>query len=134
MSGLVQDYNKYIELSKILNNSWGTGSQTRSPSQSIKFTLRNDKLMKINFMMIVNMPNNVRLANEMKTRFSNEGLAMIRASITELKKRFKDSTGNSLEVKLIENTLVDDIEFLTNAQYNPSKHAYFRLSILSELT
>ena len=43
---MVEDFNKYMALSKVLNNSWGTGSQLKSPSQSVKFQLRDEQVMK----------------------------------------------------------------------------------------
>lgn len=132
----VEDFDKYMELSKVLNNSWGTGSQLRpGTSQSIKFALRDDKLMKGSFMMIVNMPNNPQTAHEMKLRFKNQGLQMMKGALEELKKRYEDQTdGKTLHLKMQDNSVVEGVEYLTNAQYRPNLQAYFRLSCLIEVT
>lgn len=128
----VEDFDKYMELSKVLNNSWGTGSQLRAgTSQSIKFSLRDDKLMKGSFMMIVNMPNNPQTAHEMKVRFRNQALQMVKGALEELKKRYEEQNdGKTLNLKMQDNSVQEGIEYLTNAQYRPNLQAYFRLSCL----
>lgn len=121
-----------MELAKVLNNSWGTGSQLKQgTSQSIKFLIRDDRLIKASFMMIVNIPNNPQTAHEMKLRYKNEALQMLKASLEELKKRYEDQNdGKKLSLKLIDNSVTEGVEFLTNAQYRPTLHAYFRLDAL----
>lgn len=127
----VEDFDKYMAIAKVLNNSWGTGSQLRSESQSIKFTLRDDKLMKASFIMIVIMPNDPQLQREMKERFKLQALAMIKGAIEELKTKFTEQNeGETLRLKMIDNSVIDGIEYLTNAQYRMTKHAYFRLQCL----
>jgi hypothetical protein len=128
----VEDFDKYMQLAKVLNNSWGTGSQLRQgTSQSIKFLLRDDKLIKASFMMIVNMPNNPQTAHEMKTRYKNQALQMLKGSIEELKKRYEEQNDQkTIRLKMIDNTVTDGVEFLTNAQYRPTLHAYYRLDCL----
>lgn len=131
----VEDFDKYMELSKVLNNSWGTGSQLRAgTSQSIKFNLRDDKLMRASFMMIVNMPNNPQTAHEMKVRFRNQALQMVKGALEELKKRYEEQNdGKTLNLKMQDNSVQEGIEYLTNAQYRPNLQAYFRLSCLIEV-
>lgn len=129
----VEDFDKYMALSKVLNNSWGTGSQLKSASQSIKFALRDDKLMKVNFVMIVIMPNNQKTVFEMTERFRNEALQMVKAALTELRERFEEANGETITLKMLDSSVNDGVEFLTNAQYRPTKHAYFRLTCLVEV-
>jgi hypothetical protein len=132
----VQNFDKYMQLSKVLNNSWGTGSQLRQgTSQSIKFNLRDDQLMKVSFMMIVNMPNNPQTAHEMKNRFKNQALQMIKASLEELKERYeKQNEGQTLRLKMQDNSVTEGVEFLTNAQYRPNLQAFFRVYCLVEVS
>jgi hypothetical protein len=130
----VDDFDKYMQLAKVLNNSWGTGSQLKSGSQSIKFFLRDDKLIKASFMMIVNMPNNPQTAHEMKVRYKNEALQMVRGAMEELKKRFEEQNENkTLRLKMLDNSVTEGVEYLTNSQYRPNLHAYFRLDCLIEV-
>lgn len=130
----VEDFDKYMAVAKALNNSWGTGSQLRSQSQSIKFSLRDDKLMKVHFMMIVNMPADFQLQREMKERYKLQALAMIKGAIEELKERFvEQNDGETISLKMIDNSVTDGIEYLKNAQYSMNKSAYFRLDALIEV-
>lgn len=128
----VQDFDKYMQLAKVLNNSWGTGSQLKQgTSQSIKFNLRDDKLMKGSFMMIVNMPNNPQTAHEMKVRFKNQALQMMKAALEKLKEEYEEqSEGKSISLKMLDESVTEGVEFLTNAQYRPTLQAYYRLHCL----
>lgn len=127
----VEDFNKYMQLSKVLNNSWGTGSQLKLGSQSIKFTLRDDKLMKASLVMIVNMPNNPQTAHEFKARYKNEALGKVKGAIEDLKKRFEDQNeGKTIRLKMMDNSVTEGVEYLTTSQYRPNLHAYFRLDCL----
>ncbi len=130
----VEDFNKYMSLAKALNNSWGTGSQLRSSSQSIKFNLRDDKLMKASIQMIVMMPNNPRTAHEFKERYKREALGKVKSALEDLKKRFEDQNdGKTISFKMLDNSVTDGIEFLTNAQYRPTLQAFFRLNCLVDV-
>lgn len=130
----IEDFNKYLALGKILPNSWGTGTQAKTSFQSIKYSLRDDKLLKVNFMMIVNMPNNTKFAFEMKNRYTDEAMALIRSSLEDLKEKFKDVTeGKTVKFNIIQNSVNEGIEFLSTGQYRPSKHGYFRLECLIEI-
>jgi hypothetical protein len=128
---MVEDFDKYMALSKVLNNSWGTGSQLKSQSQSIKFQLRDDQMMKANLVMIVNMPNNPKTAVEFKQRYKNEALGKLKSAVEDLKERFaKQNDGKSVSFRLLDSSVQEGIEYLTNAQYTPTLRAYFRLHCL----
>jgi len=128
---MVEDFDKYMALSKVLNNSWGTGSQLRSPSQSVKFQLRDDQLMKASIVMIVNMPNNPKTAHEFKQRYKNEALGKLQSAVADLKERYTDQNkGKTVSFKVIDSSIQEGIEYLMNAQYNPTLRAYFRLNCL----
>lgn len=131
----VQDFNKYMNLSKVLNNSWGTGTQLKlGISQSIKFSLRDDKLMKGLFVMIVNMPNTPQLAHEMKARYKNQALQMIKGALENLKKDYEQQNdGETIRFKMLDESVTDGLEYITNAQYRPTLQAYYRLNCLVEV-
>jgi len=128
---MVEDFNKYMALSKVLNNSWGTGSQLKSPSQSVKFQLRDEQVMKASLVMIVNMPNNPKTAHEFKQRYKNEALGKLKGAVADLKERFSEQNeGKTVSFKVIESSIQEGVEYLTNAQYTPTLRAYFRLNCL----
>lgn len=131
----VQDFDKYMNLSKVLNNSWGTGTQLKPGlSQSIKFSLRDDKLMKGLFVMIVNMPNTPQLAHEMKVRYKNQALQMIKGALENLKKDFEEQNdGKTIRFKMLDESVTEGLEYLTTAQYRPTLQAYYRLNCLVEV-
>lgn len=128
---MVEDFDKYMALSKALNNSWGTGSQLKSPSQSVKFQLRDEQMMRASLVMIVNMPNNPKTAQEFKRRYKNEAFGKLKSAVADLKERFsQQNEGKTISFKVIESSIQEGIEYLTNAQYTPTLRAYFRFSCL----
>lgn len=130
---MVEDFDKYMALAKILNTTWSTGSQGRKSltTQSIKYQLRDDKSLKASVMMSVVIPNTNRLAIEMKHRFHEEALSLLKSGLQELAKEFKENNdGKSIVFKIIPETVMSGVEFLTNSQYRPTKNAYFRLDAL----
>jgi MinD-like ATPase involved in chromosome partitioning or flagellar assembly len=131
----VEDFDKYMKLAQVLDTSWGTGSQVKAgTTQSIKFNLRDDKLLKCNFMMIVTMPNSPTTAIEMKRRFKEQALQMIKASLEKIKESYeKVADGKTIKLSMIDNSVVEGIEYLSNAQYRPALPAYFRLQCLVEV-
>ena len=132
---MVEDFDKYMKLAQVLNNSWGTGTQLRpGSSQSIKFTLRDDKLLKGMFMMIVNMPNNPITAQEMKQRYRDQALQMLKASLEQLKKDYEEvADGKTVRLKMLDSSVTDSLEYLNNAQYQPTLKGFFRLHCLVEI-
>lgn len=133
----VQNFKKYMNLARVVNTTWGTGSQVKtSPSQSIKFTLRDDNLLKVSSIMIVIIPNDIRLAHEMKDRFKEESLRHIKSALKKLQTDYKELNSKespSIKLNLIDRSVTEGLEFLTNSQYRPTKHAYFRLDVLVDI-
>jgi MinD-like ATPase involved in chromosome partitioning or flagellar assembly len=131
----VENFDKYMELSKVLNNSWGTGSQVKpGTSQSIKFALRDDKLLKGMFMMIVNMPNNPQTAREMKERYKEQALQMLKGALEKIREDYQEQhEGKTIKLKMVDRSVTEGLEYLTNAQYRPTLQAYYRLQCLVEI-
>jgi len=132
----VQDFDKYMNLSKVLNNSWGTGTQLKQGlSQSIKFSLRDDHMLKGLFMMIVNMPNNPQLVHEMKVRYKNQALQMLKGALEKLKEEYEDQNpGKTIKLRMLDESVTEGVEYLTNAQYRPNLQAYYRIHCLIEIS
>jgi hypothetical protein len=85
-------------------------------------------------MMIVNMPNNPQLAHEMKARYKNQALQMVKGALEKLKKDYEEQNeGKSVRLKMLDESVTEGIEFLTNAQYRPTLQAYYRLHCLVEV-
>lgn len=131
----VEEFNKYMGLSRVLNNSWGTGSQAKpGTSQSIKFTLQDDKLLKGLFVMIVNMPNNPLTAREMRERYKGQALQMLKAALEKVKDDYEEQNqGKTISLKMVKQSMTEGLEYLTNAQYRPTHQAYYRLQCLIEI-
>lgn len=123
----VENFNKYTALANILNSSFGKSGTKPLTTQSVKAQLLDDNNLKINFMMIVNFSSeNMRF--EMSKRYRTEGLAMIKAKLDSIKEEYKEATDSSVSFKIVEQSVLDSFELLTNSQFSPKKTAYYRLS------
>jgi MinD-like ATPase involved in chromosome partitioning or flagellar assembly len=90
--------------------------------------------MKGLFVMIVNMPNTPQLAHEMKARYKNQALQMIKGALENLKKDYEQQNdGETIRLKMLDESVTEGLEYITNAQYRPTLQAYYRLNCLVEV-
>lgn len=130
----VEDFKKFQALAKCMNSTWGDSATNRSKllGQSVKMALYNEGLLKVTYMVVVNFGSD-NMVREMSERFKNEGLGMVKASLEKLKKDYKDSTGEDVKLKMLEDSLSDSYEFLSYSMYNPKRTAYYRLTCLVDI-
>jgi hypothetical protein len=128
---LVKDYEKYINLSKLLNTTFGTGAGKNYATQSIKFDILDDGMLKCRYMTIVNFGSDTMM-HEMKRRYSEEARSMVEAALKKLREDYKEAFPKQKlpTFKILENTIGDDVEFLTFSQYAGTRKGYYRFGCL----
>jgi MinD-like ATPase involved in chromosome partitioning or flagellar assembly len=86
------------------------------------------------FMMIVNMPNNPQTAREMKERYKEQALQMLKAALQRIREDYQEQhEGKTIKLKMVDRSVTEGLEYLTNAQYRPTLQAYYRLQCLVEI-
>ena len=131
---LINDYQKYINLSRLLNTSFGGDSTNfgkTTQTQSIKFDIQDEGLIKVRYLTIVNFGSDT-LMREMMKRFREEGIAMIESALKNVKEKYKeDFEGQSVPTfTLEEDTITEDIEHISYYNYTGNRKAYFRLGVM----
>jgi MinD-like ATPase involved in chromosome partitioning or flagellar assembly len=85
-------------------------------------------------MMIVNMPNNPQTAREMKERYKGQALQMLKGALEKIREDYQEQhEGKTIKLKMVDRSVTEGLEYLTNAQYRPTLQAYYRLQCLVEV-
>lgn len=132
----VENFNKYMEISKLLNTTWGTGSQKKSFPHSIKFSLRDDKLLVGSYAMIVNIPNDPVLMREMVQSYKQEGVDKLLVAVKDIKDKWDVANpDNKGKFTLLENTVTESVEYVSNSSYGRARQEVcFRLVCLFDIS
>lgn len=131
---LINDYQKYINLSRLLNTTFGGDSTDfgkTTQTQSIKFDIMDEGLIKVRYLTIVNFGSDT-LMREMMKRFREEGISMIEAALKNVKEQYKEQfDGQDVpSFTLEEDTVNEDIEHISYYNYSGNRKAYFRIACL----
>tara|TARA_R110002060_G_scaffold25137_5_gene34282 strand:+ start:5840 stop:6226 length:387 start_codon:yes stop_codon:yes gene_type:complete len=112
----VQDVNV---LGNLLNSTFGKGS---SGPTNIMGSMQGDT-MTLKFSSIVHFASETSMRSQMDT-ISHESISRMKNKISEIKKAFRDATGESLKLKEISNR--DDLELIQATSNSPRKIACYR--------
>jgi hypothetical protein len=130
---LVKNYQKFLNLSKVINSSFGTeGAENgRLHTQSIKFDMLDDGMLKCRYLAVVNFGSD-SIVREMRGRYEDEARELIKAAVKKIKEDYKEQFPDSEQPKfnLIESSVGHDVEFLTYSMYSGSRKAYYRFGCL----
>ena len=131
---LVQDYTKFLNVSKVLNTTFGqTGpNPLRTGTQVIKFEQLSDGLLKVLFITTVNYPSETRM-RESRVRWEKDALAMIEAALKEISKNYKEMFKDEIKLSMVEDTFNDTFELMSYSQYNPMRRALYRVGIMVDV-
>jgi hypothetical protein len=134
---LIKDYQKFINLSRLLNTSFGSNSSNHGrvyQTQSIKFDLLDDGLLKIRYLTIVNFGSDTMM-RELMVRYRQEAISMIEAALKTVKENYaKEFPGQTVpNFKLEEETIGEDIEYISYYNYTGNRKAYYRFGCLVEV-
>jgi len=115
------------DLGNILNHTWGTSSSRDGKSVTCNL---HGNLLKLNFQTIVHFASDNSLHQQVG-RLAEESVQVLTAALSETKKRFKEETGNALNVKETLNN--DNIEMVSATVNSPRKIAYYRRNVIFEI-
>jgi len=134
---LVKDYQRFLNLSRVLNSSFGTEGVENRPfnTQSVKFDLMDDGLIKVRYLMIVNFGSDTMM-REMMRRYRDEAVEMLKGALKTIKEKyeteFPQSTAPTFDI--VESTIGEEVEFLTFNMYKGSRKAYYRFGCMIEVS
>ena len=102
-------------IGQILNNSWGQ-------SNVVDYNLQNDILV-LKYQAIVHFASERSLQVQVPS-LADESAEILKNIQSDLKKQFKELTGNALKLKQMADR--DNIELISATSVNPRKIAYYR--------
>lgn len=131
---LVKNYKKFLNLSKLLNNSFGsTGPDPlRLGTQSLKFEILDDGMLKVLFITTVSFPSET-IMREARKRWETEAISMIKGALKELEEQYKENYKESINCSIIDDSFNDSFEFVSYSMYNPIKRALYRVGVFVEV-
>lgn len=133
---LIKDYERYLNLSKVLNSTFGAEGVGNKPfnTQSIKFDILDDGILKCRFLMIVNFGSD-SVFREMRNRYKNEAISILEASLKRIAEEYKVRFPGSDPIKLsaVENSFGEDVEIINYSIHNANRKAYYRFGCLVEV-
>ena len=110
-------------IGQIINDTWGVSSTPKSASSSLNVKLTGEDTMTFKYTTIVTFASEKSL-HEQRRNLDLESAEIVNKRAADIKKLFKDATGESLTLKEI--TSDDDLEIIYFNQYTPLRRAYYR--------
>jgi hypothetical protein len=120
----------YNALGQALDTTWGRTSTPKTASYSVKFTLAGDVLT-ASYQAVVNFASEKEM-NVMYRMYSSESIEVIDAVLANVKKVYKNITGDTLAVKEVGTS--DSAEIINFNVHNPKRTAYFRRKTKFEIS
>jgi len=109
-------------LGQAIDTTWGRTSTPRTASYSVKTSMVGD-FLQVSYAAIVNFATE-RDMIEMKRVYATECKAIINAHVKGIKASYKELSGKTLKLKLLDSS--DSLEIISNSVNNPKRTAYFR--------
>lgn len=110
-------------IGQIINDTWGVSSTPKSASSSLNVKLTGEDTLTFKYTTIVTFASEKSL-HEQRRNLDLESAEIVNKRAADIKKLFKDATGESLTLKEI--TSDDDLEIIYFNQYTPLRRAYYR--------
>jgi hypothetical protein len=114
-------------IGQAINDTWGSSSTAKSHTMSTKASLAGQQLT-VKYMTVINL-GSIHESEKARQDNKDDGVKVIDQYVKELKKNFKELSGNRT-LKLKEVNDHDSLEIVSMSPYNPRKTAYYRLNIV----
>lgn len=110
-------------IGQIINDTWGVSSTPKSASSALNVKLTGEDTLTFKYTTIVTFASEKSL-HEQRRKLDLESAEIVNKRAADIKKLFKDATGESLALKEI--TSDDDLEIIYFNQFTPLRRAYYR--------
>jgi hypothetical protein len=146
----IKETAKYRILANTIQKGFGNSSLVKYPTHFIKANILTDNRMQFICQTTVNFGHqNVFI--EMRKKYISECISLVQQTMQiieeDYRKCIQDKTKllepkiepyekpapKSIKLKIIDETIQDDIEYVSYSLYDPKKTAYFRLSVVVEI-
>lgn len=131
---MIKDLKKYNLLARAMDRSWGSSNvRGGSATDSVIWRQVDETFISGTYITIVTYSSN-HMASYMKKYNVENAIEVIKAYLRELEERYKElSDGQTIKLKLLEDTVDDSYEVLSTAQYVAARRAYLRVTFMAEV-
>jgi len=119
-------------LGQAIDTTWGRSSTPQTASYSVKFSFLGSDRLLASYKVIANFVSEKDMILT-KRSCMEESEAVISKYINEIKKTYKELTGDSLTLKEVKESKSDSIEIINFNVHNPKRTAYFRRKVTFEI-
>ena len=142
---------RYRILANSVQRSFGVTSEAKYPTHFVKANVTTDDHIQFICQTTVNFGHqNVFL--EMRHKYIAECVGLVEQSMRRIEEDYKDqieqkgkllepkiepyekAAPKSIKLKLLPNTLRDELDYVSYSLYNPQKTAFFRIIVLVEIS
>lgn len=117
-------------LGQAIDTTFGRSSTPNGASQSVKFILRGNNVLEVNFAMIVNLVNDREMI-DMQKKYRNEADDVIEAALKRVKAEYTEQAESKLKLKQTKDS--DKFEIIDLNIYNGKRTAYYRRCVQFEI-
>jgi hypothetical protein len=121
------DYNC---LGQALDTTWGRSSTPKTSTYSVKFTMMGPDRILASYAAVVNFGTERQMI-DMKRGYSEESESVIEEYIKQIKKNYKELSGESLTAKQVSSS--SSLEIINYNVHNPKRTAYYRRKSVFEI-
>lgn len=115
----------YNALGQAIDETWGRSSTPKTASYSVKVTLAGQDRLHVSYAAIVNFSSERQMIDS-KRAYSEEARSIVSEVIKKIKNLYKDITGNSLKVKVVDGSETDSVEIINMNVHTAKRTAYYR--------
>jgi len=121
----------YNAIGQSIDTTWGRSSTPLTASRSVKMRLIGANMLEISFKEIINFVAEKEMI-VMRRNCEEASLKIIDAHLKDMKKNYKDLTGDSLSASEVSTS--DTLEIIGFNVHNPKRTAYYRRKMIVELS
>lgn len=129
----VKDFDQFQTLSRVFNKTFGAPSTTRTATETITVKCVDDSFLSAIYLTTVTFSSE-GMWRDLRKAYLKEAVEKLGARLSAAEKEYKELTGKSIKLKIMQNTISDGLEYVTYSMYNPKKTAFFRVFCNVEVT
>lgn len=129
----VKDFNQFQTLSRVFNKTFGAPSTTRTTTETITVKCVDDSFLSAMYLTTVTFSSE-GMWRELRKAYIKEALDKLNVRLRAAEDEYKELTGKTIKLKIMQNTISDGLEFITYSMYNPKKTGFFRVFCNVEVT
>jgi hypothetical protein len=118
-------------LGQVIDTTWGRSSTPNTSGYSVKISMLNADMMLVTFQTYVNISSFHDHAVA-KKKAKSEAEVVLSATLKSIKKRYKDLTGKSLSLKLVNSE--DGFDMVNMTVFSATRQALFRSKMSVEIS